>query len=53
MKHIGQRRRVIDWDARTSGTLLYTGDLKLEGLLEGLILRSPYPHGGYGGRFSC
>jgi CO/xanthine dehydrogenase Mo-binding subunit/CO/xanthine dehydrogenase FAD-binding subunit len=44
MKHIGQRRRVIDWDARTSGTLLYTGDLKLDGLLEGLILRSPHPH---------
>ncbi len=44
MKHVGQRRRVIDWDARTSGSLLYTGDLKPDGLLEGLILRSPYPH---------
>jgi CO/xanthine dehydrogenase Mo-binding subunit/CO/xanthine dehydrogenase FAD-binding subunit len=44
MRHVGQRRRVIDWDARTSGTLLYSGDLKVDGLLEGLILRSPYPH---------
>ncbi len=44
MKHVGKRRRVIDWEARTSGTFVYTGDLKPDGLLEGLILRSPHPH---------
>jgi CO/xanthine dehydrogenase Mo-binding subunit/CO/xanthine dehydrogenase FAD-binding subunit len=44
MKQIGLRRRVIDWDDRTSGRLVYSGDVRLQGLLEGMILRSPYPH---------
>jgi CO/xanthine dehydrogenase Mo-binding subunit/CO/xanthine dehydrogenase FAD-binding subunit len=44
MKYLGTRQRVIDWDARTRGSLEYSGDVKLDGLLEGLILRSPHPH---------
>ena len=44
MKHIGVRRRAIDWEARTSGRLTYAGDVRLEGMLEGLVLRSPHPH---------
>lgn len=44
MKHIGVRRRAIDWEARTSGRLGYAADVRFEGMLEGLILRSPYPH---------
>ena len=44
MKHLGSRRRVIDWESRTSGSLQYSADVKLEGLLEGRILRSPHAH---------
>lgn len=44
MKQIGMRRRAIDWDARTSGRVTYAGDVRLDGLLEGAILRSPHPH---------
>lgn len=41
--HIGRRTRQIDWDERTSGRSRYTGDIDLEGLLAGAILRSPHP----------
>ena len=44
MKHVGKRHRVIDWEARTSGSLAYAGDMTFPGLLEGAILRSPYSH---------
>ncbi len=44
MIHIGARHRPIDWDARSSGKVVYSGDLHLDGLLEGVILRSPHPH---------
>ena len=44
MRQIGARRRAIDWDARSAGRTLYSGDVRLDGLLEGAILRSPHPH---------
>lgn len=44
MSEIGSRRRVIDWQARTSGALVYSGDLSLDGLLEAAVLRSPHAH---------
>lgn len=44
MKQIGRRLRPIDWDARSAGRLAFTADLEFDGLLEGAILRSPYPH---------
>ncbi len=44
MKYLGARTRVIDWEARTNGSFQYTADVKLDGLLEGVILRSPYSH---------
>jgi CO/xanthine dehydrogenase Mo-binding subunit/CO/xanthine dehydrogenase FAD-binding subunit len=44
VKHIGIYHRMIDWEARTRGSLSYAGDVQLDGLLEALILRSPHPH---------
>src|SRR5438128_7057248 len=44
MTVVGQRVRAIGWDARTSGTDAYAGDLPMDGVLVGRILRSPYPH---------
>jgi CO/xanthine dehydrogenase Mo-binding subunit/CO/xanthine dehydrogenase FAD-binding subunit len=44
VKQVGTRRRAIDWDARTAGRVAYSGDVRLEGLLDGAILRSPHPH---------
>lgn len=44
MNEIGQRRRGIDWQARTSGTLRYAADIPFDNLLEARVLRSPYPH---------
>jgi CO/xanthine dehydrogenase Mo-binding subunit/CO/xanthine dehydrogenase FAD-binding subunit len=41
---VGQRVRAIGWEARTSGTDGYAGDLPLTGVLVGRILRSPHPH---------
>ncbi len=41
---IGRRTRQLDWQARTEGSARYTGDLTLEGVLVGVILRSPHPH---------
>jgi len=44
VNHVGARHRPIDWAARSAGRVSYSGDVKLEGLLEGAILRSPHPH---------
>ena len=44
MTIIGQRVRPNQWDERTSGTAVYTTDVKLPGMLEARILRSPHPH---------
>ena len=44
MTVIGQRVRPNQWDERTSGTAVYTTDVKLPGMLEARILRSPHPH---------
>ena len=41
---VGRRTRQLDWQARTSGSARYTGDLCGEGVLVGAILRSPHPH---------
>ena len=44
MTVLGQRVRPNQWDERTSGTAVYTTDVKLPGMLEARILRSPHPH---------
>ena len=44
MTAIGQRVRPNEWDARTSGAAVYTTDVRLPGMLEARILRSPHPH---------
>ena len=44
MTVIGQRVRPNQWDERTSGTAVYTTDVKLPGMLAARILRSPHPH---------
>jgi CO/xanthine dehydrogenase Mo-binding subunit/CO/xanthine dehydrogenase FAD-binding subunit len=41
---IGQRVLNVDWQAKTSGAALYTGDIDLPGMLHARILRSPHPH---------
>ena len=43
MTVIGQRVRPNEWDERTSGTAVYTTDVKIPGMLEARILRSPHP----------
>jgi CO/xanthine dehydrogenase Mo-binding subunit/CO/xanthine dehydrogenase FAD-binding subunit len=42
MKHIGRRHRAVDWQARTSGSLDFTPDVRLPGLLDAAVLRSPH-----------
>lgn len=42
--HVGHRIRQIDWDDRTAGRSRFIGDLELDGLAVGAILRSPHPH---------
>ena len=44
MTVLGQRVRPNEWDERTSGAAVYTTDVKLPGMLEARILRSPHPH---------
>lgn len=44
MKAVGRRQRPDSWDARTSGTAIYTTDVRLPGMLAGRILRSTVPH---------
>lgn len=41
---IGESVRAIDWQARTTGRVLYTADLREPAHLHGAILRSPYPY---------
>jgi CO/xanthine dehydrogenase Mo-binding subunit/CO/xanthine dehydrogenase FAD-binding subunit len=41
---LGQRVRPNEWDERTSGAAVYTTDVRLPGMLEARILRSPHPH---------
>ncbi|MBM4420762.1 MAG: oxidoreductase, partial [Chloroflexi bacterium] len=35
---------MLGWEARTGGTERYAGDLPVEGVLTGRIVRSPHPH---------
>jgi CO/xanthine dehydrogenase Mo-binding subunit len=44
LKQVGRRVRGIDWQQRTSGTLNYVADVPLDGILHGVILRSPHNH---------
>ena len=44
MTVLGQRVRPDEWDERTSGTAVYTTDIRLPGMLEARILRSPHSH---------
>ena len=44
MTVIGERVRPNEWDERTSGTAVYTTDVRLPAMLEARILRSPHPH---------
>ena len=44
MTVIGGRVRPNEWDERTSGAAVYTTDVRLPGMLEARILRSPHPH---------
>ena len=46
---LGGRVRPNEWDERTSGTAVYTTDVRLPGMLEARILRSPHPHAGIRG----
>jgi CO/xanthine dehydrogenase Mo-binding subunit/CO/xanthine dehydrogenase FAD-binding subunit len=39
---VGRRVRAIDWEDRTAGTLAFTPDVRLPGLLEAAVLRSPH-----------
>jgi CO/xanthine dehydrogenase Mo-binding subunit/CO/xanthine dehydrogenase FAD-binding subunit len=43
VRQVGQRRRPIDWKARTDGSLVYASDVRRDGMLEVAVLRSPYP----------
>ena len=44
MTVLGQRVRPDEWEERTSGAAVYTTDIRLPGMLEARILRSPHPH---------
>ncbi|MBI5968651.1 MAG: hypothetical protein HY882_12455, partial [Deltaproteobacteria bacterium] len=41
---IGRRLPQIDARERASGVAEFVSDIKLPGMLQGRILRSPYPH---------
>ena len=41
---IGKSVPKIDDFDRVAGSTKFTGDIKLEGMLHGKVLRSPYPH---------
>ena len=41
---IGDLVRHPEWQARTSGAIDYTGDIRLDNMLVGKILRSPHAH---------
>ena len=44
MVHVGEPRPRTDGAARVTGTAEYTSDVRLPGMLWGVILRSPHPH---------
>jgi CO/xanthine dehydrogenase Mo-binding subunit/CO/xanthine dehydrogenase FAD-binding subunit len=44
LRVVGRRVRPPDWEARTTGRASYGGDLRLPGLLEACVVRSPWPH---------
>lgn len=44
MTGVGDRIRSIEWQQRTDGSLVYTPDVTLPGLLHGRIVRSTVPH---------
>ncbi|MYA14483.1 MAG: molybdopterin-dependent oxidoreductase [Acidimicrobiaceae bacterium] len=48
MTVIGRRVRPNEWEERTSGAAVYTTDIRLPGMLEARILRSPHPHADIG-----
>ena len=41
---IGERVPNVEWEEKTSGAVLYAGDVKLPGMLFASICRSPHPH---------
>ena len=43
-KTVGQSIWRVDGEKKVRGEALYTIDLKMEGMLHGRILRSPFPH---------
>jgi CO/xanthine dehydrogenase Mo-binding subunit/CO/xanthine dehydrogenase FAD-binding subunit/aerobic-type carbon monoxide dehydrogenase small subunit (CoxS/CutS family) len=42
LRVVGTRRRAPDWDDRTAGRSVFAGDVRLPGLLEARVLRSPH-----------
>ena len=44
MSVVGQNIHRIDGREKVTGKAVYTGDLKLPGMLYGQVLRSPLPH---------
>jgi CO/xanthine dehydrogenase Mo-binding subunit/CO/xanthine dehydrogenase FAD-binding subunit len=46
MSYIGKSVVAQDWEARTSGRTVYAADMRPEGMLFGMILRSPHPYAG-------
>ncbi|MBB5167525.1 molybdopterin cofactor-binding domain-containing protein [Mycobacterium sp. AZCC_0083] len=44
MNWVGTRARPVDWESKTLGVERYAGDVQLDGLLHGAIVRSPYPY---------
>lgn len=44
MRAIGQRTPSVDWQAMTSGSLRYTADVDLPGVLTAAVVRSPLAH---------
>ena len=45
MTGVGDRIRSIEWQQRTDGSLVYTPDVTLPGVLHARIVRSQVPHG--------
>ncbi len=41
---IGENVPRVDGQEKVTGRALYTGDLKLAGMVHGKVLRCPYPH---------
>lgn len=41
---VGEHSRHPEWQARANGSAKYTGDIELDGMLHGAMVRSPWPH---------